>query len=425
MERVVIVGGGFAGLQAAKWLARRPVEVVLVDRQNHHVFQPLLYQVASAVLAPEEIAIPIRSVLRRNRSVRVVLDEVTDLNIAARTVRTRQSSIGYDYLILAPGSLTSYFGHREWEQYATSLKTLEDAIEIRRRVLTAFELAEQANSLQAREALLNFVIIGGGPTGVELAGALAEIAMQTLRHDFHDIRPDEARITLLEGSDRILRAFPEDLSRYAERKLRSMGVRMRLGSHVQAIGDGYVEVDGERISTRTVLWAAGVSPSPLCRSAGVPCDAAGRVQVAPDLSLPGHPEVFVVGDAASVCHDGAQLPGVAPVAMQQGRAAAANVWRRICGGDARPFRYREKGNLATIGKFSAVAYRRSTRVAGPLAWLVWLVVHILYLAGFENRLLVLIRWAWAYAVYQRGARLIYGSKSSAGFAQGAQTHTPE
>jgi NADH dehydrogenase len=408
VERVVVVGGGFGGLAAARRLARRPVEIVLVDRLNHHLFQPLLYQVATAVLSPEDVATPIRTILARRPSVRVLLDEVVGVDLDHRQVRLRGGELRYDRLVLAPGSVNAYFGHGGWPAHAVGLKTLDDALEIRRRVLLAYERAASAATPVDRRSHLTFVVIGGGPTGVELAGALAEIACLALRRDFRDIPPEEVRIVLLEGGARLLGAFPERLACYAEGALGRLGVRVCLAAAVREIGEGFVDVGSERIEARTILWAAGVSPAPLVAALSTPHHPSGRVLVAPDLSLPDHPEVFVVGDAAYLEQDGRPLPGVAPVATQAGCAAADNVWRQSRSRPTRPFRYRDKGNLATIGRSRAVADLGRLRLRGTLAWLLWLFVHILYLVGFANRLVVLIRWAWAYVIDQRGARLIYG-----------------
>lgn len=406
MDRVVIVGGGFAGLSAARRLAGKPIELWLVDRRNHHLFQPLLYQVATAVLSPDEIASPIRSILN-GPNAHVVLGQVDEVNLDARHICVGSEAIPYDALILAPGSVTHTFGHDDWLRHAFELKSLKDALVVRRAILTAFERAERAQSHSERRALLTFVVVGGGPTGVELAGAIAEMATMTLRHEFHDIHPEEARVLLIEGSDRLLRSFPQSVSAYTAGTLARLGVAVRTEARVGAISDGVVVVEGKPIEAHTVIWAAGVRASPL--TAGLPCDhdAQGRVHVLPDLSVPGHPEVFVVGDAACVPGPRGPLEGVAPVALQEGWAVGDNAWLRLRGKPTRPFRYHDKGSLATIGKSRAVAHRGRMTVSGRFAWILWLIVHILYLAGFENRALVLTRWAWAYLVYQRGARLIY------------------
>jgi NADH:ubiquinone reductase (H+-translocating) len=417
---VVIAGGGFGGLYAARTLAKRPVRITLVDRRNHHLFQPLLYQVAAAALSPGEIAAPIRSLFRKSENVRVILAEAAGVDVAQRRLRLADGEIPYDFLILATGATHSYFGHDEWAPVAPGLKTIEDALDIRRRILGAYELAERESDPERRRALLTFVVIGGGPTGVELAGAIAEIARETLRHDFRAIDPTQTRVILLEGLDRILPPFPEDLSESAARQLRRLGVEVRTGAMVTNITPEAVYIGEEAISTRTALWAAGVSASPLGRSLGVPLDRAGRVTVEPDLTVPGHPEIYVIGDLALFTHQsGKPLPGVAPVAMQQGRVAAENIWRTIAGQSRRPFRYWDRGNLATIGKAAAVGSVGPLHFSGPIAWLAWLLVHIFWLIGFENRMVVLIRWAWAYLASQRGARLITGP------APGQQSALPQ
>jgi NADH dehydrogenase len=405
---VVIVGGGFGGLYAARALARHPVRVTLIDRDNYHLFQPLLYQVATAALSPGDIAEPLRAILRKHRNVRVWLEEVTAIDPANRRVTMTGGTVSYDYLILATGARHAYFGHDDWEPLAPGLKTLEDALEIRRRVLSAFEAAEREPDPAVRQALLTFVVIGGGPTGVELAGAIAEIRRHTVARDFRAIDPTRARVLLLEGSPRVLPPFPEDLSARAAQALRRLGVEVRTGALVTGVTPEAVYVGDEAIPTRTALWAAGVAASPLGTSLGVPLDRGGRVLVEPDLTVPGHPEVYVIGDLAAFTHRGDKpLPGVAPVAIQQGNAAADNIWRTIQGRPRRPFRYVDKGNLATIGRGAAVADMGGrVRLWGLPAWLAWLFVHILYLIGFENRLLVLFQWAWSYFTYERGARLI-------------------
>ena len=406
---VVIVGGGFGGLYAARALAGRPVRVTLLDRRNHHLFQPLLYQVATAVLNPSDIAAPLRSVLRRATNVTVLLASVERVELASRRVVLERGEIGYDGLVLAAGASHSYFGHDDWEVFAPGLKTLEDALEIRRRVLLAYEAAERERDGAEQRALLTFVVIGGGPTGVELAGALGEISRQTIARDFRLIDPTKARIILLEGGPRILPTFPESLSRSAEDALRRIGVEVRTSASVTRVTADAVWLGGEQIRARTVLWAAGVAAAPLARTLGAPLDHAGRVLVEPDLSVPGHPEAFAIGDMCAFLHQtGAPLPGVAPVAIQQGRAVADNVLRRLRGQPTRSFRYRDKGSMATIGRAAAVAVVGRFRLSGLLAWLAWLLVHIVFLIGFRNRLLVLFEWAWAYITWHRGARLITG-----------------
>ena len=406
---VVIVGGGFAGLNAARVLARREARVTLVDRRNHHLFQPLLYQVATAGLSPADIATPLRSILRKAPGVRVILAAAERVEPEARRVILDEGELTYDALILAAGATHSYFGHDEWEALAPGLKTLEDALEIRRRVLLAFEAAERARDAAERRALLTLVVIGGGPTGVELAGALAELARHTIARDFRAIDPTQTRVILLEGGSRILPSFPEGLARAAVRSLERIGVEVRTGALVTRITPDAVWVGGEPIHSRAVLWAAGVAAAPLAHTLGVPLDRAGRIPVTPDLSVAGHPEIFVAGDLCAFTHGtGEPLPGVAPVAIQQGRAAAANAWRRLAGEATRPFRYRDRGSMATVGRAAAVAVIGPLRLSGLPAWLAWLGVHITFLIGFRNRFLVLFEWAWAYSTWQRGARLITG-----------------
>jgi NADH dehydrogenase len=405
---VVIVGGGFGGLYAARAFRRSPVRLTVVDRRNHHLFQPLLYQVATAALNPSDIAAPIRSILRRQRNARVLLAEAVGVDAGARVVKLADGELSYDYLILGTGVTHAYFGRDEWAAHAPGLKTIEDALEIRRRVLTAYEAAEREEDAGRRAGWLTFAIVGGGPTGVELAGALAEIARHALVRDFREIDPAEAKVVLLEGGPRLLPAFPEDLSAKAQRQLERLGVEVRTGALVDAIDAEGVVVGGERLRARAVVWAAGVTASPLARSLGAPLDRAGRVQVEPDLSLPGHREVFVVGDLAAVQDRGRPVPGVAPAAIQMGRHAARCIRRDLAGKPREPFRYLDKGTLAVIGRNAAVANLRRLRLSGFLAWLAWLFIHILYLIGFRNRALVMFQWAWAYFTYQRGVRLITG-----------------
>ncbi|HKA62160.1 MAG TPA: NAD(P)/FAD-dependent oxidoreductase [Methylomirabilota bacterium] len=407
LPHVVIVGGGFGGLYAAWGLAGRPVRVTLLDRRNHHLFQPLLYQVATAALNPSDIATPLRAVLRKAANITVLLAEVQSVELADRRLILDEGELRYDALVLAAGAGHSYFGHDDWEPLAPSLKTLEDALEIRRRVLLAYELAERERDAAEQRALLTSVVVGGGPTGVELAGALAEISRETIARDFRVIDPTQARIVLLEGGPRILAGFPEPLSERAREALTRIGVEVRTGALVTRVTPDAVWLGGEQIRARTVLWAAGVAASPLTRSLGVPLDRAGRVQVERDLSIPGHPEAFAIGDMATLLDEhGQTLPGLAPVAIQQGRAVAANVLHRLAGEPTRPFRYRDKGTMATIGRAAAVAVIGPLRLSGLTAWLAWLFVHIMFLIGFRNRFLVLFEWAWAYVSWQRGARLI-------------------
>ena len=409
LPHVVIVGGGFGGLYAARELAGQPVRVTLLDRRNHHLFQPLLYQVATAALNPSDIAAPLRSVLRKAANVTVLLAGVAQVNLANRQLALDRGELGYDALVLAAGASHAYFGHDDWEVLAPGLKTLEDALEIRRRVLLAYEAAEREQDGAEQLALLTFVVIGGGPTGVELAGALGEISRQTIARDFRLIDPTKARIILLEGGSRILGTFPESLARRAEDALGRIGVEVRTRAVVTRVTPDAVWLGGEQIRARTVLWAAGVAAAPLARTLGAPVDRAGRVLVEPDLSIPGHPEAFVIGDMCAFLHQtGTPLPGVAPVAIQQGRAVADNVLRRLSGQPTHPFRYRDKGSMATIGRAAAVAVVGRLRLSGLVAWLAWLLVHIMFLIGFRNRFLVLFEWAWAYITWQRGARLITG-----------------
>jgi NADH dehydrogenase len=415
----VILGGGFGGLYAAKALRRAPVEVTLIDRRNFHLFQPLLYQVATGALSPGEIASPLRVVLRRSQNTEVLLGEMIDLDAAGRRVILTDGDVPYDTLIIATGSSHHYFGNEQWEQFAPALKTIEDATEIRSKILLAFERAEREADTPARCAWLTFVVVGAGPTGVEVAGALGEIANDTLRHDFRHINPSESRILLLEGADRVLPLYPPDLSAEAEKALIRLGVRTMTGAVVTAIDAGGVTArrgnKTEHIAARTVIWAAGVKASPLggvlAGRAGAVLDRAGRVMVEPDLTISGHPEILVIGDLANFSHQtGQPLPGVAPVAMQEGRYAANLIRKRLAGESTAPFHYRNKGNLATIGRAHAVADFGRIHIAGAAAWLVWLFVHLLYLVEFENRLLVLIEWAYNYFTHNRGARLITGAQ---------------
>ena len=403
---VVIVGGGFAGLCAARALRGAPVDVTLLDRRNHHVFQPLLYQVATAGLSAPEIAAPLRSIFRRQSNVAVLMAEVVSVDVPRRRVVLADGETPYDYLILATGATHSYFGHDDWARHAPGLKSIEDALEIRRRLFVAFERAERETDAAARRSWLTFVVVGGGPTGVELAGTVAEIARHTLRREFRRIDPSQARVLLLEGTDRVLPPYPPELSQKARQQLEGLGVEVRPGALVTDVDGHGVCIGAERIESRTVMWAAGVAASPLGRSLGAPVDRAGRVKVEKDLTLPGRPEVFVVGDLAAVEQAGRPVPGVAPAAMQMGRHAARNVLRSIAGRPLVPFHYVDKGSLATIGRRAAVADFGRVRLWGLPAWLAWLGIHIFFLIGFRNRLVVLLDWAWAYFSYQRSARLI-------------------
>ncbi len=407
--RVVIIGGGFGGLSAARALRRAPVDVLLIDRRNHHVFQPLLYQVATAGLSPGDIASPIRWILRKHRNLHVWLADVQAIDPARRLVRLVDGDVPYDYLIVAAGATHAYFGHDEWRAHAPGLKTLEDALDMRRRVLLAFEQAEREQNPQAQRRLLTFVVIGGGPTGVELAGSLAEISRHALANDFRAIDPESARIILIEGGPAVLPSYPAELSQFARKALERLGVAVWTGSVVTDVSEGRVRVGDEAIEAGTVLWAAGVSASPLGATLGVPLDRAGRVLVREDLTVPGHPEISVVGDLAAFrVADGGWLPGVAQVAMQQAAHAAANIQRQVAGQPTRPFVYRNLGNLATIGRNSAVADLPRVRMKGWYAWLFWLFVHIFNLIGFRNRLSVMTQWAFSYMTYQRSVRLITG-----------------
>src|SRR5213596_246743 len=405
--RVVIVGAGFGGLEAAKKLACKDVFVTVIDRTNYHLFQPLLYQVATAALSPADIAAPVRAVLSRCKNLEVILAEVESVDVDAKKVKTVDLDIDYDYLILATGARHSYFGHDEWEKLAPGLKSLEDAIELRRRILLAFEYAEKITDEAARRAALNFVIIGGGPTGVEMAGAIAEISRHTLAKDFRHIDPSQARVILIEGEPRLLAAYPEDLSASAKKQLMDLGVEVRASSRATNLTEAGVQVDGEFIPCRVKIWAAGNNASFVGKTTGVPVDRVGRVIVNDDLTIPEHPEVQVIGDLANFSHQtGQPLPGVSPVAMQQGRHAARNILAMIEGRKPQRFRYWDKGSMATIGRNKAVADLNLVHLSGLPAWLVWLFVHIIFLVGFRNRLAVLFQWAWAYFTFNKGARLI-------------------
>jgi NADH dehydrogenase len=420
IPRVVIVGAGFGGLNAARALAKASVKITVIDRKNYHTFQPLLYQVATAGLSPGEIAAPIRSILRSYKNVEVLMAKVNGFDLEHRIVKTSESDIPYDYLIVAAGASHAYFGHDDWEPYAPGLKTIEDALEIRRRVLLAFELEERQAYAGKTAAPLNFVVVGAGPTGVELAGTLAEICRHALAHEFRSIDPARTHILLIEGGPRVLPTYSEDLSGSAREQLNRLGVEVRTSTMVTQIEPGAVYAGETRLAATVILWAAGVAASPLGKSLGAPIDRAGRVLVQPDLSIPNHPEVFVIGDLASIKDEhGKILPGVAPVAIQQGRFVAKLIRRKLQsrrssreGGDSDSlpaFHYWDKGSLATIGRAAAVAEFGRIHISGFIAWLAWLFVHILFLIGFRNRLLVFIQWAWSYVTYERGARLITGS----------------
>jgi NADH dehydrogenase len=413
LPRVVIIGGGFGGLAAARALRRAPVRITLIDRQNHHLFQPLLYQVATAALSPADIAEPLRHILRRQANTEVILTEAGSIDVRAKQVITTDGPLGYDYLIIAAGARHSYFGHDEWEKAAPGLKSLDDALEIRRRMLTSFEIAEKTNDDSERRAAMTFVVVGGGPTGVEMAGAIGEIARVTLIRDFRHIDSSHARVLLIESGPEILQTFSGGLPASAQKQLSALGVEVCLGVKVVEISDrGVVLSNGESIPAKTVVWAAGNAASPLGQALGVPLDRQGRVIVNGDCSIPGHPEVFVIGDQAHFAVNGGRpLPGLSPVAIQQGRHVARNIESLLRGGATERFEYFDKGSMATIGRHAAVAEIGSIRFSGVIAWLAWLFVHLIFLVGFRNKLLVLFNWAYAYITYGRGARLITGRAS--------------
>lgn len=410
VPHVVVVGGGFGGLWAARALRDAPVRITLVDRGNHHLFQPLLYQVATAGLSAPNIAAPLRHILRKQKNVTVLLGEVDNVAPDAKQVRLADGrTLDYDHLLLASGATHAYFGHDDWAAHAPGLKTLDDALEIRRRILTAFERAEAEDDDAKREAWLTFAIVGGGPTGVELAGTLAEIARHTLHGEFRRVDPRKARVLLLEAGPRVLSSFPESLSEKARTQLQKLGVEVRTGVPVAAIDGEGVQLGEERIAAHTVLWAAGVAASPLARDLGVPLDRAGRVIVQPDLSVPGYPEIFIAGDLASLQYAGKPVPGVAPAAKQMGRHVAQAILARLQGRAPAAFRYRDFGNLATIGRMAAVVDLHGFKFSGLLAWWFWLAAHVFFLIGFRNRMVVMIDWAQAYWSYQRSARIILGA----------------
>lgn len=409
MPHVVIIGGGFGGLYAARALRHAPADITLIDRRNHHVFQPLLYQVAMAALSPGDIASPIRWILRRQKNVSVLLAEARSIDVARKRVILTDGELAYDFLIVAPGATHAYFGHDDWRPLAPGLKTLDDALEMRRRVLVAFERAERETDPARQRTLLTFVLVGAGPTGVELAGALAEISRQSLARDFRRFDPGSARIVLIEAGPAVLSAFPPHLRDAARHDLERLGVEVITGTPVTDVQCGVVTVGDKRIEAATILWAAGVAASPLGATLGARLDRAGRVYVKPDLTIEGHPEVFVIGDLAVVEGDDAKpLPGVAQVAIQTGKHAAHNILRALEEQPHRPFKYKNLGNMATIGRASAVAEFPSFTMKGLPAWVAWLFVHILNLIGFRNRIVVMVQWAWAYITYQRGIRLITG-----------------
>jgi NADH dehydrogenase len=426
---VVIIGGGFGGLNAARSLRRAPVQITLIDRRNFHLFQPLLYQVATGGLSPANIAAPLRAIVARQKNCDVLLGEVKGFDVDNRTVQLDGDQFTYDTLIVAAGATHSYFGHPEWEPFAPGLKTIEDATEIRRRMLLAFESAEREVEVEQRHKLLTFVVVGGGPTGVELAGTMAEIARHTLKHEFRHIDPADAQMLLVEAGDRILPAYPPDLSAKAQHSLERLGVVVRTNTMVTNVAADHVMVKfagaDERLATSTVVWAAGVEASPLgkalAEASGAKLDRAGRISVEPDLTLPGHPEIFVLGDMVSYTQDGKPLPGVAPVAIQQGRFVARLITARLRNRPLPTFRYRNLGNMATIGRSAAVADFGKLHFSGFIAWTMWLFVHLMNLVGFRNRLLVLVQWAWNYFTFDRSARLITGIKEQ----DDAPPHQPD
>lgn len=408
LPRVVIVGGGFGGLYAAKALADQPVQVTLIDRTNHHLFQPLLYQVATAGLSPGDIAQPIRHILKEAQNISVIMGAVEGVDPRAKVVRTKVNGYPYDFLIVAAGARHSYFGHDEWEMFAPGLKSLPDALELRRRILNAFEVAETAPDEKVRAAALTFVVIGAGPTGVEMAGAISELAKRTLVDDFRQIRTGHARILLLDAAPRILPGFTPGLSNSAKEQLKQMDVEVRVGTKVLNVTDDGVQLENEFISTRTVIWAAGNAASSLAGQLGGETDRQGRILVGEDLSIPGNPRIFAIGDMANFSHQtGQPLPGVAPAAMQMGTHAARNILDLAQGKPARRFKYLNKGNMATIGRNRAVADLNGIRFGGFPAWLCWLLVHLIFLVGLRNQIQVFIQWIWAYFTFARGARLIY------------------
>ena len=407
-SRVVIIGAGFGGLEAAKILACGNVQLTVIDRTNYHLFQPLLYQVATAALSPADIAAPVRGVLSECKNVEVMLAEVQSIEVDTKKVKLNDGNeVEYNYLIVATGARHSYFGHPEWEKLAPGLKSLEDAVEIRRRILMAFEYAEGASDEAARKAAMTFAIVGGGPTGVEMAGAIAEIARYTLAKDFRHIDPSQARVILIEGEPKVLAAYPEDLRDSAMKQLADLGVEVRAGVHATNLSEQGLQVGDEFIPCRVKIWAAGNTASSVGKSLGIPVDRAGRVMVNNDLTIPNHPEVQVIGDLSNFPHQtGEPLPGVSPVAMQQGRHAARNILMMIDGDQPQRFWYFDKGSMATIGRNKAVADLKLVHLTGIPAWLAWLFVHIFFLIGFRNRFMVMFQWAWAYFSFNKGARLI-------------------
>jgi NADH:ubiquinone reductase (H+-translocating) len=411
IPHVVIIGGGFGGLSAARALKSAPVRITLLDRANHHLFQPLLYQVAIAGLSPADIAAPIRSILSRQKNVTVLLGEAVNIELSSQVVELNDGQLSYDYLIIATGGRTSYFGNDAWEKYAPGMKSLDDALEIRRRVLLSFELAEKEIDLVKREELMTFVVVGGGPTGVELAGAISELARYALKRDFRNINPRDAKVILLEGGARILPSFAEDLSASAERQLSDLGVQVRVNSIVKNIEEARVFLTDETIHASTIIWGAGIQASTIANKINTPRDRAGRLILEPDLTLPNHKNVFAIGDTTNFTHQtGKPLPGVSPVAIQMGSCAAENILHAMKGEAYKTFSYFDKGSMATIGRHAAIAEMGKIHLSGFIAWVAWLFIHLIFLIGFRNRAAALFNWVWSYFTYQRGARLITGKK---------------
>jgi NADH dehydrogenase len=405
--KVVIIGGGFGGMYAARILANQPVDVTLIDRTNHHLFQPLLYQVATAMLSPADIAQPIRSILRDAKNIRVVMGRVDTIDTAAKIVRTSGSEYPYHYLILAAGARHSYFGNDHWEAFAPGLKNLSDALELRRRILNAFEIAETAQDPELQEAAMTFVVIGAGPTGVEMAGSISELAKRTIVHDFRQIQTKKARIILLDAAPKVLPMFDEYLCASALKQLEKLDIEVKVGTKVLGVTPDGVQLENELIRARTVVWAAGNAASPLAKQIGE-TDRQGRIVVSPDLSAPGHPEIFAIGDVANFSHQGGKpLPGIAPFAMQSGEAAARNVLAQAMGSPTKPFKYWDKGSMATIGRNKAIADLKVVKLSGFLAWLSWLLIHLLFIVELRNRILIFFQWTWGYITYTHGARLSY------------------
>lgn len=406
--RVVIIGGGFGGLYAARVLAGKPVNVTLIDRTNHHLFQPLLYQVATAMLSPADIAQPIRAIVQDAKNIRVVMGHVETIDAGAKVVRTKNSEYPYDYLILATGARHSYFGNDQWEAHAPGLKTLSDALELRRRILNAFEIAETTTDPEVQKAALTFVVIGAGPTGVEMAGSISELAKRTLERDFRVIQHKHARVILLDAAPKVLPMFDDTLAASAIRQLEQLDIEVRVGTKVLAVTPEGVQLENELIRGRTVIWAAGNAASPLAKELGCELDRQGRAVVEKDLSVKGHPEVFVIGDVANFSHQGGKpLPGIAPFAMQSGKAAANNVLALVAGRQTETFRYTDKGSMATIGRNKAVADLKVVKLSGFLAWLSWLLIHLLFIVELRNKIVIFFQWAWGYLTYTHGARLTY------------------